>query len=205
MGKKAKQKALVKKAKAPKSAAKSAKPSAKAKGAFKTAKKAVAKATQVARGAVKAAKSVAKKLKSAAKAVKPALKAKAKQAVAAVTPQPAQGSVCHVEFYAPDVEAAKSFWGELLGLTFQPMGPNEYYFHGKSGWGPGGCLMQGDANCTAAPVIYWQVDDIVATLAHATKLGASTVKPKEAIPGNHGCIAHFKTAEGNLFGLWSRS
>ena len=193
--KKAAKVAAMKKGAAPKAPAKAAPKGMASK--LRSAGKAVARAAK----AVK--KTVNKTVKQAAAKAKSTLQ-KAAGAAAAI-PQPGQGSVCHVEFYAPDVEAAKSFWESLLGLGFHPMGPNEYYFHGKTGWGPGGCLIKGEPNCTAQPAIYWQVDDIPATLARAVELGATQVRAKTEIGGNHGFFAHFRTAEGNLFGVWSRS
>lgn len=169
-------------------------------GAMAKARKAVKKA---AKAATKAVKTVAKKLKHAAKAAKPAAQKAQEQPAAPPAPQPGTGSVVHVEFYTPDIDAAKTFWGELLGLEFHPMGPNEYYFHGKSGWGPGGCLVRGEPNCTGAPSIYFQVLDIPAMLQRAGNLGATQVKDKTEIPGNHGFYAHFRTADGNQFGIWS--
>ena len=189
--KKAKGKAKGKPAKAAKPAKAVAKSTAKPKkGAMAKARKVVAKAAKAAKKAVKA---VAKTVKKAAKAVAPQ----------PPPPKPTIGSVVHVEFNTPDVEGTKNFLGELLGLQFHPMGPNEYYFHGQGGWGPGGCINHGDASCTVSPSIYFQVDDIPGTLARANGLGATTVKEKTEIPGNHGFFAHFRTADGNLFALWS--
>lgn len=182
-------------------AKKAARKAAPRKAAAKPAKK-IAKKPARTGGALSKARKVVKK---AAKAVKKAVQSAAKKVQAQVAPQPGVGSVCHVEFYAPDIQAAKAFWEQFLGLGFQPMGPNEYYFHGQTGWGPGGCLIQGEPNSTVAPVIYWQVDDIPAALAKAETLGATPIKEKTAIPGNHGYFAHFRTVEGNLFGLWSRN
>lgn len=114
----------------------------------------------------------------------------------------APGSICHVDFYVPDLEKAKAFYEGVFGWQLQAFQPTEWYFAPASG--PCGCLIQGTPATEGASILYMNVDDIPATIAKAKRLGATLVKDRTEIPGGHGFIAHIRAPEGNLLGLWSR-
>jgi predicted enzyme related to lactoylglutathione lyase len=117
---------------------------------------------------------------------------------------PQNGSICHVEFSAPDLAKAQKLYGDLFGWQFFPMKPDEYYFQTPGNWGPCGCVLKGKAGDTQT-TIYVNVTDIPATLAKATKLGATVSTPRTEIPGGHGFLAKIGMPDGNTFGLYSRS
>lgn len=114
------------------------------------------------------------------------------------------GAVCHVEFTVPDLGKAQAFYAPLFKWDFFPMGEKELYFMSPKG-GPCGCVLQGASHTDDKTTFYVNVDDIAATLAHATSLGAKVVLPKTEIPGGHGFIAKFRAPEGNVLGLYKRS
>lgn len=121
----------------------------------------------------------------------------------ATTPQP--GSIVHIEFTTPDLAKAKAFYGELFGWEFHPFMATEWYFQTPKGWGPCGCVMQGEPATDGKTMLYVNVTDIAETLAKAATLGATTAKEKTEIPGGHGFFAHMKAPDGNVWGIYCRS
>lgn len=188
-------------------AKKKSKPAKKAAKSVKKTKKAAAPRKSL-RSAVKAAgKSRKSAAKKAVKTVKRAAKKVAQpvaEAVPAAPAEPSPGSIVHVEFKTPDIQAAKSFFQTLFGWQMMDMGASEIYFQ-PSSWGPGGCIVQGEPSITTYPAFYVGVDDIPVSLARAKDLGASLVKGKTEIPGGHGFYAHLRGPDGNVFGLHSKS
>ena len=187
-------------AKAAKAKTAKAKPAPKAKASAKAKAKAGAKS----KGTRSAVQSVKKAVAKAAKKVKRAVQKLTEKAMPAQA-APTVGSVVHIEFHTPDLEAAKTFWSELAGWQFHPFQPTELYFHSPGNWGPGGCVIQGAPNMTGSPAIYVQVDEIPAALEKAKSLGATVVKERTEIAGGHGFYGHFRTPDGNVFAFWSRS
>lgn len=118
--------------------------------------------------------------------------------------QPTYGTICHVEFTAPNLDAAKTFYGGLFGWEFQSFSENEWFFQ-ATGNGPCGCIMKGNASTDAKTLVYVNVDDLNTTLKKAQNLGAKTVKPRTEIPGGHGYFAQLRAPEGNVLGIYSRN
>lgn len=119
--------------------------------------------------------------------------------------EPQNGSICHIEFTTPDLTKAQAFYSKLFGWEFQAFQPTEMYFMTPKSWGPCGCMLQGPAAADARTMIYVNVQDIGATLAQGSKLGATTIKQKTEIPGGHGFFAHMKAPDGNVWGIYCRS
>ncbi|MBI4576675.1 MAG: VOC family protein [Planctomycetes bacterium] len=118
---------------------------------------------------------------------------------------PVNGTICHVEFNVPDLEAAKKFYGDLFGWQFMPFGATEYYFQTPGNAGPCGCIMKGDAATDGKTMVYVNVSDMSAALTKARKLGATTCKTRTEIPGGHGFFAQIQAPEGNVLGIYSRN
>jgi len=113
------------------------------------------------------------------------------------------GTVCHVEFNAPDLGAAQTWYAALFGWTFQPMGPETVYF--TAGAGPCGCIYAGPPATCATNRIYVTVDDIAATIAKGAEHGVEVEKDKTAIGDDFGYYAHLRMPDGNLIGIWSKA
>lgn len=109
------------------------------------------------------------------------------------------------ELMTSDPEAAKTFYGDTLGWTFDamPMGDYGMYWICKDGDQPVGGLMDvGNAAFEgAAPcwLPYLAVDNVDERLEKATKAGASIMQPVVEIPGI-GRIAIIKDPTGNMIG-----
>ena len=123
--------------------------------------------------------------------------------------QYAHGEFCWVDLAAADMQAAKSFYGELFGWEAQQMetsGPPYATFlkDGKSVAG----LGQLDDGMKAAGVppmwnSYINVDDIDAVMAKAGPLGAETIFPKMPAEGA-GWLAGLKDPTGAPVMLWQK-
>jgi hypothetical protein len=123
---------------------------------------------------------------------------------AKTNPLGVHGAICHIEITAPDLEKARAFYGDLFGWQFQPFQPTEMYFMTPAG-SPCGCMCQGEADIAGKTRIYVNVDDIPATIAKASELGAKVLLPKTEIPGGHGFFAHLRAPEGNTIGIYCKS
>lgn len=112
--------------------------------------------------------------------------------------------VVHFEMGFKDAAKAREFYGPLLGWEFSAYGGASMI----SNLGPmvGTPGIGGHLNQLGHPphnycVVYAQVDDIGATVAHAQKLGGSMLVPETQVPGM-GSFAWIKDPEGNVLGLW---
>jgi predicted enzyme related to lactoylglutathione lyase len=56
----------------------------------------------------------------------------------------------------------------------------------------------------AGTMVYFDVDDIDATLARVASIGGKILNPKTSI-GEYGFVGHFEDSEGNRVALHSRS
>ena len=89
----------------------------------------------------------------------------------------------HLELTTPDVPAAKTFYSEMFGWTFEDMqmGPDKTYSTFKPESGPGGGMF----TMPGAPT-YWLpyvgVQDINASTEKAVSLGATVHKGPMEIP-----------------------
>jgi uncharacterized protein len=107
------------------------------------------------------------------------------------------GKLVHIEFPAADAKRATEFWGSLFGWKFQTWeGPIEYHmFEGE----PGGGIYPSQEG-ERGPVVYYDVDDVDATVARVRELGGEA-EDKQPIPGI-GWFARCRDTEGNLFSLY---
>jgi predicted enzyme related to lactoylglutathione lyase len=87
------------------------------------------------------------------------------------------GAMCWNELHTRDVEAAKRFYGELLGWQFEKR--QEYYVIQNNGR-PNGGLMPIDPEQSAMPpawLTYFNVADVEAAVGQVNALGGKTLAP----------------------------
>ena len=109
------------------------------------------------------------------------------------------GNLVHFELPAKDTARAKAFWGSLFGWSFQPpFGGMEY--HMLDGATPGGAIFGAEQSPVGHITVYFDTDDIDATLARVRELGGEAGE-KQPIP-HVGWFAQAKDSEGNEFSLF---
>ena len=106
------------------------------------------------------------------------------------------GKLVHFELPARDTTRARDFWSGLFGWSFtEPMGME--YFMVKTGEDQGGAVYASD---TAGPIVYFDTDDIDASISKARELGGRA-DDKQPIP-HVGWFARCTDTEGNDFSLF---
>ncbi len=109
------------------------------------------------------------------------------------------GRLVHFELPADDTKRALAFYGDLFGWQFSGWdGPVEYHMT-QAGGDPGGAVYPSQAG-ERGPVVYFDTDDIDATIARVRELGGSA-DDKSPIPGV-GWMARAHDTEGNAFSLF---
>jgi uncharacterized protein len=108
------------------------------------------------------------------------------------------------ELQVPDMGQAKSFYGEVFGWTFQPLGEGfEAAFAGDQMVG-GLDQSAGDASPAGRHVrIYFDVSDLEETLAKVEKAGGDVVQPRTKISDENGWFATVADPSGLKFSLWT--
>jgi predicted enzyme related to lactoylglutathione lyase len=97
-----------------------------------------------------------------------------------------------------DLARAKSLYGQLLASA--PYMDEPYYVGYRAGEHEIGLDPHGHHKGMTGPVVYWQVDDIAATLAALVAAGAETQQPISDVGGGK-LVATVKDADGNVTGL----
>jgi uncharacterized protein len=107
----------------------------------------------------------------------------------------------HIELTTDNLKAAVKFYGKVFAWKLTEM-PGMNYTMIDVGGGTGGG-MQTKPNETAPTgwLPYVQVDDVKATVAKATKAGASVMLPYQEI-GEMGAIGVFADPNGAVIGVW---
>jgi hypothetical protein len=109
------------------------------------------------------------------------------------------GKLVHFEVRAEDAGRARSFWGGLFGWEFQHAGmPDFDYQLVRTGEDQGGAVYPDDKR--GALVVYFDTDDIDASIAKARELGGQA-EDKQPIP-SIGWFARCVDTEGNEFSLF---
>ena len=109
------------------------------------------------------------------------------------------GEVVHFELPADDTGRAREFYGSLFGWSFQTWeGPVEYH-QTDAGGGPGGAVYPSQEG-ERGPIVYFDTDDIRATVRRVRDLGGSADDP-QPIPGV-GWYARCRDTEGNAISLY---
>ena len=83
---------------------------------------------------------------------------------------PADNTVSWFEIGAPDVDAAKAFYGPLFGWSFAPDGPYTL-ITAPGAAGPSGGIFSTGGNIPPYAVFVVRVADVAATAARAEELG----------------------------------
>jgi predicted enzyme related to lactoylglutathione lyase len=107
--------------------------------------------------------------------------------------------IVHFEIIGPDMEALKTFYGDLFSWEFHDVPEMGYSLvHAKSGDKgiDGGVGNMGEPRTT----IYAEVPDPQATVDAAVAKGAEIVMPVTEIPGAV-TMAMFKDPAGNIVGI----
>ncbi|MFN2536726.1 MAG: VOC family protein [Mycobacteriales bacterium] len=118
------------------------------------------------------------------------------------TPWPA-GTPCWVDYGAADLEAAKAFYAELLGWSFEGGDPEYggYLTCLADGRAAAGMAPQQDPNDPPKWMTYFASDDVDATAARVTAAGGTLlVEPMDV--GPMGRMIVVRDPEGHVFGVW---
>jgi predicted enzyme related to lactoylglutathione lyase len=112
--------------------------------------------------------------------------------------------VIHIEIPADDTGRATEFYGELFGIEwqrpFEGEGP-EYHMFGDQEEGYGGGLYPRQGADDDRIRVYFNTEDIDATLDRVRELGGSVDEEKNPVP-SMGWYAHVRDPEGNKFSFW---
>ena len=111
------------------------------------------------------------------------------------------GKIVHFELPAQDDERAKTFWSGLFGWQFQDAGvPGMTYWLTQAGGEPAGALYATEELASQGPIVYFDTDDIGASLAQVRELGGQA-EDAMPIPGV-GWFSRCHDTEGNSFSLF---
>jgi uncharacterized protein len=111
------------------------------------------------------------------------------------------GKLVHFELPAQDTNRAKTFWSGVFGWEFgESAVPGIEYYMVRTGEDQGGAVMSSDTPPSGNPIVYFDTDDIDASIAKVRELGGSA-DDKMPIPGV-GWFTHCKDTEGNEFSLF---
>ncbi|PKL76246.1 MAG: glyoxalase/bleomycin resistance/extradiol dioxygenase family protein [Candidatus Melainabacteria bacterium HGW-Melainabacteria-1] len=102
-------------------------------------------------------------------------------------------------YHVPDLEAAKTWYREVLG--FGPYFDQPFYVGFEvGGYELGLVPEEGEVNRGSSPTCYWGVDDIEAAHARLVKLGAEPLGPIAEVGGGI-LTTEVKDPWGNVFGI----
>jgi predicted enzyme related to lactoylglutathione lyase len=107
------------------------------------------------------------------------------------------GDLVYFWIPVPDGEAAKRFYGDLLGWEFGP-GSHAEGSQTINTNPPGG--IAGAAEAASHPQVVFEVDDLEAAIAKVRELGGEAGEPH---PGGGGRSAECSDDQGTTFHLWA--
>ena len=113
------------------------------------------------------------------------------------------GTPCWVDLNAPDVDAAKAFYTDVLGWTYTEGQPEYggYLTCLAQGREAAGMMPQQDPSVPPHWTTYFATDDVDGAVARITDAGGSVVfAPMDVGPMGRMAIA--ADPQGNTFGLW---
>lgn len=114
---------------------------------------------------------------------------------------PAANTVAWFEIGAPDVQAAKDFYGPLFGWTFAPDG--DYTLITAAGAdGPSGGIFNTGGNIPPYAVFVVRVTNVAATAARTEQLGGKVVVAPMTLPDGM-VVAYLTDPNGSMFALFS--
>ena len=110
------------------------------------------------------------------------------------------GKLVHFELPAKDAARARGFWSGVFGWTFADPGmPGFEYWMTRTGEDQGGAVYPTEGE-VRGPIVYFDTDDIDASLEKVRTLGGSA-EEKQPIP-EIGWFARCIDTEGNAFSLF---
>jgi uncharacterized protein len=113
----------------------------------------------------------------------------------------ASNTVAWFEIGAPDVDAAKAFYGPLFGWSFAPDGPYTL-ITAPGASGPSGGIFDTGGNIPPYAVFVVQVADVAATAAQAEQLGGKVVVAPNKLDDGM-VVAYLTDPHGSMFALFS--
>ena len=114
---------------------------------------------------------------------------------------PANNTVTWFEIGAPDVDAAKAFYGQLFGWSFAPDGAYTLITAAGAA-GPSGGIFNTGGNIPPYAVFVVEVADVAATATRTEELGGKVVAaPMELEDGM--VVAYLTDPNGSMFALFS--
>lgn len=114
---------------------------------------------------------------------------------------PAAGSVSWFEIGAPDVDAAKAFYGPLFGWSFAPDG-SYTLITAPGAERPSGGIFNTGGNVPPYAVFVVGVDDVAATAARSEELGGKIVVAPMTLEDGM-VVAYLTDPHGAMFALFS--
>ncbi len=110
------------------------------------------------------------------------------------------GKIVHFELHAADPDRAAGFWNGLFDWNIGASAMEGFdYRMFQNGEDQGGAVMPSETP-GAGPTIYFDTDDIDASIAKVRELGG-TAGDKQPVP-THGWFAACTDTEGSNFNLW---
>jgi uncharacterized protein len=118
--------------------------------------------------------------------------------------EPPTGVFAWDELYAEDVDAAKSFYGAIVGWTTSAAPFEGYQFFDSGETHVGGLMKKTDELPHSAWGTHFATKDVDASTAHAQELGAAVVVPPMPLE-NVGRFSVLTDPTGAAFGLFAES
>jgi predicted enzyme related to lactoylglutathione lyase len=111
------------------------------------------------------------------------------------------GKLVHFEVPAREGDRARSFWSGVFGWRFDDAGmPDLDYHMVRTGEDQGGAVYTDDETGGKGVVVYFDTDDIDASIAKVKELGGSA-EEKMPVP-SMGWFVACKDNQGTAFSLW---
>jgi uncharacterized protein len=107
----------------------------------------------------------------------------------------------HIELTTDNLKAAQKFYGKVFAWKLSDMPGMSYTMIDVGGGTGGGMQSKPMPEAPTGWMPYVQVDDVKATIAKATKAGATAMLPYQEI-GEMGAIGVFSDPNGAMIGVW---
>jgi len=109
--------------------------------------------------------------------------------------------VVFFEVRGQDADKLRSFYGQLLGWSFQGVGLTSYGVVPRSDRGIGGGIGRAVGDGRGWVTFYTEVPDLAGAIAKAERMGSRVLVPITRLPD--GAMAVVSDPEGNPVGLFS--
>lgn len=115
-------------------------------------------------------------------------------------PDPVHHRINYIELTVSDIDAARAFYGDAFGWTFNEYGPDYAGIRGDDGGEVGGLSKGETIGADGGPFVLLYSDDLDASVAAVSEAGGRIVTEPYAFPG--GRRFHFTDPSGNELGIW---